>query len=121
MPELQPQLSKQLSAGNFNQRAAQINKLLSCIYKYVNEDELLLQRLDYLVKKKGENDRTRMTRFFKFAGPDDDTIAVLESNLARWLSQPASFWVRPQSLTSSVMSPRAAIVKSYIHTERDDA
>lgn len=110
-----------VSAAYTFQKAAKINKLLSLIHGQVNEDEMLSRKLDYVVKKKGENDQTRMTRFFKFNGPDDDTVAVLGNNLTGWLCAPESFWIRPQTTGSSAMSPRGEIVKSYIQTKRDDA
>ena len=124
--ELRPGISPVVLLFDFStsytvQKAARINRLLSQIWKHVNEDEVLYQKLDYFVKKKGENDHARMTRFFKFIGPDDDTMAVLEKNLPGWLSNPESFWVRPRTTEWSAMSPRAEIVRSYIHTKRDDA
>jgi hypothetical protein len=109
------------SASYTVQKAARLNKLLYHIHKHVNEDEVLSRKLDHLVKKKGENDQIRMARFLKFEGPDDDTIAVLQNNLVGWLCCPESFWMRPQTIESSSMSPRAEIVKSYIQTKRDDA
>lgn len=85
------------------------------------EDEGISKLVRYKVKKRGENDRTRLAKIFEFMGPDDDTLNLLNSNISAWTTDPAAFWMRPAPCFLGHIAAQAQIVGCYIQSERDDA
>jgi hypothetical protein len=73
------------------------------------------------VKKRGDHDAARFSRFFDFDGPDKDTIVVLDDNLAHWLIEPQSFWIRPGSIDFAAVWTPIDIARGYVQADRDDA
>ena len=75
----------------------------------------------YQLKERGENDRIRLAKIFKFQRPDDDTLNVLSNNFNTWTSYPESFWMRPMPSALGSIAAEAQIVGCFIQTKRDDA
>lgn len=87
----------------------------------LNAEEEISQKVHYQVKERGENDRKRLAKVFKFSGPDHDTVSVLSNNASVWLHSPESFWYHPNHASWDNVPIEAEVVGSYIQTKRDDA
>ena len=103
------------------QVAARLTSVLVKIQQLLSNDERLSKMVQYQVKERGANDKSRLEKVLQFQGPDPDTLALLRDHHEGWLQNPASFWVRPLPLMVDPTNAQEEILCCYLQTMLDDA
>ena len=103
------------------QVAARLTSVLVKVQQLLLNDEKLSKMVQYQVKQRGANDKSRLEKVFQFQGPDADTLALLCDHHDGWLQNPASFWVRPLPLMVNPTNAQEEILCCYLQTTLDDA
>jgi hypothetical protein len=103
------------------QVATRLTSILAEIQQLLSNDEKLSKMVQYQVKERGANDKSRVERVLQFQGTDPDTLALLRDHHDGWLQDPASFWIRPLPLLINPTNVQEEILNSYLQTVRDDA
>jgi len=111
----------ELGRGEREEVAARLTSVLAEIQLLLSNDEKLSKMVQYQVKERGANDKSRLEKVFQFQGTDPDTLALLRDYHEGWLQNPASFWVRPLPLFVGPTDVQEEILCSYLQTIRDDA
>jgi hypothetical protein len=103
------------------QVAARLTSVLGEIRQLLSNDAKLSKIVQYQVKERGANDKSRVKKVLQFRGPDPDTLALLRDHHDGWLQNPASFWVRPLPLLVNPTDAQEEILCCYLQTICDDA
>lgn len=103
------------------QVAARLTSVLAEIKQLLSNDEKLSKMVQYQVKERGANDKSRVKKVLQFQGTDPDTLELLRVYHEGWLQNPATFWVRPLPLLVDPTDVQEEILCSYLQTIRDDA
>ena len=103
------------------QVAARLTSVLAEIQQFLSKDEKLSKMVQYQVKERGANDKSRVEKVLQFQGTDPDTLELLRDHHEGWLQNPASFWVRPLPLLIDPTDIQEEILNCYLQTIRDDA
>ena len=103
------------------QVAARLTSVLVEIQQLLSSDEKLSKMVQYQVKERGANDKSRVEKVMQFQGTDPDTLALLRDYHEGWLQDPASFWIRPLPILINPTNVQEEILNSYLQTIRDDA
>lgn len=80
-----------------------------------------------MVKQKNEKDHARYLNLLNLSGPNKDTLDLLEEHANDWMTDPSSFWIRPESVNMPISGPRshlnsqAQIVGHYMQARCDSA
>ena len=102
------------------QVAARLTSVLAEI-QLLLKDEELSKMVQYQVKERGANDKSRVEKLLRFQGPDPNTLAILRDHHDEWLQNPAAFWVRPLPLLINPTDAQEEILGCYLQTMSDDA
>jgi hypothetical protein len=103
------------------QVADRLTSVLEEIQQLLSNDEKLSKMVQYQVKERGANDKSRVEKVLKFQGPDPDTLTLLRDHHDGWLENPASFWVRPLPFMINPTNAQEEILCCYLQTILDDA
>jgi hypothetical protein len=103
------------------QVADRLTSVLEEIQQLLLNDEKLSKMVQYQVKERGANDKSRVEKVLQFQGTDPDTLALLRDHHDGWLQNPASFWVRPLALMVNPTNAQEEILCCYLQTILDDA
>ena len=92
------------------------------IRSIISERTGLSSRIPLSIKEKGENERARLNNLLQYAGPDKETLRVLDAFQNAWLEDPTQFWRTPSSgYLDQFPSPQAEIVGYYLQGHAVDA
>ncbi|KAK6421853.1 hypothetical protein LTR95_016761, partial [Oleoguttula sp. CCFEE 5521] len=74
----------------------------------------------FKIQRLGSREAARIPKFFKYSGPDLQTLRVLTINTRRWTQDPLSFWLNPSHPILSATSS-GQMVEFYMNAQCDDA
>lgn len=93
--------------------------MLERIFEHLRQNQKLSKKLEFSITKKPDHHK-RLSKLFRYEGPDQATIEVLRAKQAIWISDPAKFWTVGQS-KYSFQDPLVEIVGCGLSLELDNA
>jgi hypothetical protein len=105
--------------------AARLDALLSEVQSLLDDNKTLAGNSSFLVKEKNAGDKARLANLMLYAGPDPDTVGLLEQNIEHWMADPEYFWKAEHRKVSRVVAsmyadPQVGIVSLYLDLLDDD-
>ena len=99
-----------------------LTRVLDEIRDIITERAGLATRIPFNIKRKGENERSRLNQLLSYRGPDQETLRVLNRFEDLWTRDPGQFWKTPvTSGLGRLPSAQAQIARYYLHGQDVDA
>jgi hypothetical protein len=83
-------------------------------------DTRLSKLIPFTISAKGAKDAKQYGSIFNYHGPDEATIAELQTNHESWRHNPHEFWEQKVTPDLSMLDFQAQIVGRYIFMNRSD-
>lgn len=89
----------------------EVNAYLTRIHTLLKQRKDLSKKLRFRLSPK-EGRAEQLSKIYKWTGPDDQTLGLLQSNAQRWMDDPSSFWLYALSpaVPRVTLSPDAQLV-----------
>lgn len=96
--------------------------MLSEMKRIIQEQDGLAARIPFCIKEKGEKDKNQLNQLFKYQGPDQETLRVLNRHEDVWKQDPRQFWNTPLlSNSGRLTNVQVHIARYYLHSQDVDA
>ena len=94
---------------------------MSEVQKHLAKNPQLSSFVNFHIKTKGDQDKTRLSKLARFERPDAETLQLLEQQGPLWRQHPETVWLSPIPLDRPELDPQTQVVDYFLRTHQGDA
>lgn len=110
-----------LHSPPLSDEAGMITAQLQQLHKRLKQNPELAKLVPFAVQPRNQRDSDRFAKLLKYAGPDQETLSLLENDARRWHIDPSTFAMRSAPVHLSTSDPLVHLASRFLQLKHDDA